>query len=177
MREMLEKAGIVMISIFRSKNEDVAKHSARLEGSVALGDQKGRTHGQFQTRKASLLKLNFQSMVDRKLGKKLKPYTNWPAMKEAMRETRGKNWILAKQLPAEFLIDEEGMIFDLFRAKKIDDHMSFERIEAFIPEEKRCACNEPDCISSRCQKEHNELRELSSILRYGFSLPADIGSC
>ena len=47
----------------------------------------------------------------------------------------------AAQLPADFMIDEDGVIVDLFQAKRFTDHMPFERVEEFIPEEKRCRCN------------------------------------
>lgn len=30
----------------------------------------------------------------------------------------------------------------------MDDFMSFERVEEFIPEDKRCKCNKKDCIVS-----------------------------
>lgn len=53
-----------------------------------------------------------------------------------------------RQLPADFLINEDGVIVDLFRAKQMSDHMPFERVEAIIPEEKRCKCNKKDCIVS-----------------------------
>lgn len=63
------------------------------------------------------------------------------------------------QLPACFLINEDGEIVDLFRADSVTDHMSFERIEAFIPEAKRCKCYKKDCISARCRKEYDEIKK------------------
>ena len=67
------------------------------------------------------------------------------------------------QLPADFLIDEEGKIVDLFRAERVADSIPFERIEAFIPEDKRCKCNAKDCISSTCRKNYTEIRRESAI--------------
>jgi len=62
------------------------------------------------------------------------------------------------QLPADFLIDENGIIVDLLRATKPQDFMEFERIEAFIPKDKRCKCNKKDCISPTCRKNYEQIR-------------------
>jgi hypothetical protein len=63
------------------------------------------------------------------------------------------------QLPADFLIDENGIIVDLLRAAKPQEHMEFERIEAFIPKDKRCKCNKKDCISPTCRKNYEQIRK------------------
>ena len=63
-----------------------------------------------------------------------------------------------KLLPADFLINEDGIIVDIFRADNISSgHMPFSRIEAFIPESKRCKCYRKDCISPACRA-HNDKR-------------------
>jgi len=38
----------------------------------------------------------------------------------------------ASKLPAEFLIDEKGMIVDVFRAKTIDEHIPLDRVSQFL---------------------------------------------
>ena len=68
-------------------------------------------------------------------------------------------------LPAQFLIDEEGIIVDLFRANKMGETMPFERIEAFIPREKMCRCNESTCVSTQCRGAAKWLNNLSSSKR------------
>ena len=63
-----------------------------------------------------------------------------------------------KLLPADFLINEDGIIVDIFRADNFSSrHMPFERIEAcFIPESKRCKCYRKDCISPACRAHDNK---------------------
>ena len=64
-----------------------------------------------------------------------------------------------KLLPADFLINEDGIIVDIFRADNnfSSRHMPFERIEAcFIPESKRCKCYRKDCISPACRAHDNK---------------------
>ena len=47
--EILSRAGIATICVFRSKSENVAKHSTRMDGSVALGDKKRTAFGMLPT--------------------------------------------------------------------------------------------------------------------------------
>lgn len=73
-----------------------------------------------------------------------------------------------RQLPADFLINEDGVIVDLFRAKQMSDHMPFERVEAIIPEEKRCKCNKKDCIVPRCRQNYEAIRrEAEAMIFWG----------
>ena len=58
-----------------------------------------------------------------------------------------------------FAVDEEGIIVDIFQAATLDDRMPFERLEAFIPESRRCKCNREDCITSRCREMYEEIRQ------------------
>mmetsp|Transcript_30747 Transcript_30747/g.55705 ORF Transcript_30747/g.55705 Transcript_30747/m.55705 type:complete len:90 (-) Transcript_30747:237-506(-) len=84
-----------------------------------------------------------------------------------MKDSRGgTNMSQARQLPAEFMIDEDGVIVDLFRAEKMIDHMPFERVEAFIPEGKRCRCNKKDCIVPRCRENYNQIRKESEAMLF-----------
>ena len=70
------------------------------------------------------------------------------------------------QLPADFLIDEDGIIVDLLRAAKPQEHMAFERIEAFVPKEKRCNCHKKDCISPTCRRIYEEIRKDSEAMLF-----------
>ena len=67
-------------------------------------------------------------------------------------------------LPATFMINEEGVIIDLHRAQKPDDYVPFERVEAFIPEEKRCKCNKQNCISPRCRETYEIIKRESDMM-------------
>ena len=60
--------------------------------------------------------------------------------------------------PADILINEDGIIVDMFKAYETPKqmHMPFDRIEAFIPEGKRCKCNQKDCISPNCRENWKE---------------------
>lgn len=81
-----------------------------------------------------------------------------------------------RQLPADFLINEDGVIVDLFRAKQMSDHMPFERVEAIIPEEKRCKCNKKDCIVPRCRQSYEAIRrEAEAMIFLGSEDGSDVG--
>uniref|UniRef100_A0A7S4K6H6 Uncharacterized protein n=1 Tax=Odontella aurita TaxID=265563 RepID=A0A7S4K6H6_9STRA len=61
-------------------------------------------------------------------------------------------------LPADFLIDETGIIVDTFQGRHFNDFLPWERIEAFIPKGCRCNCKSPECLSPTCRA-HNEERK------------------
>ena len=61
------------------------------------------------------------------------------------------------QIPADFMINEDGVIVDLERGGL----MGYERVEAFIPHSEKCTCCRKNCISPTCRQEYQ-------LLRYGF---------
>mmetsp|Transcript_4077 Transcript_4077/g.10365 ORF Transcript_4077/g.10365 Transcript_4077/m.10365 type:complete len:185 (+) Transcript_4077:241-795(+) len=63
------------------------------------------------------------------------------------------------RLPADFLIDEEGTVVEAFYAESVDQHMPWERIEAFIPESMKCKCNSKDCLSPDCRRANAQIIE------------------
>lgn len=63
------------------------------------------------------------------------------------------------QMPADFLIDEEGKIVDAFRANFADAHIPWKRIEAFIPKHRQCKCGRSDCLSTNCRQRSDEARQ------------------
>ena len=79
--------------------------------------------------------------------KKYKKFTNWSTFKDA-------NIGAIRLRPADFLIDENGIVVDIFQAYEVSEqsHMPFDRIEAFIPPNKRCNCGKKDCISPSCRE-------------------------
>lgn len=123
-----------------------------------LSDAKGSVYPKFQVKPSSIRAgiANFSLLP--KILKKNGKYYSYLDTKAALRDNKGG--IKAKlQLPADFLIDERGIIADVFRSKKPEDYMGFERIEAFIPKEKRCQCNKKDCISPTCRENYERIRK------------------
>ena len=127
-------------------------------GQHTLSDRKGKVYGKFQVKGSTT-----PFRVGKELMKNYGIYKQHLKMTNNMRETgplTGKLGMkVATQLPADFLIDESGVIVDLFRAKSPQDHMPLERLEKFIPEGKRCKCNKKDCISSKCRETYEEIRK------------------
>jgi len=122
----------------------------------ALSDRKGSVYKQFQ------LKTKSKAMITGsiELSKNMKHYKQYFNFSATMKETQGATGLsAAKQMPADFLIDEDGKIFDLFRSTTPQDQMPFDRLEKFIPEGKRCKCNKKDCISTICRETYEEIRK------------------
>lgn len=53
----------------------------------------------------------------------------------------------------------------MFWAQKPQDHMLVERLEAFIPDEKRCNCNGKNCIFPSCRQEYKDMIEVEEAAR------------
>lgn len=153
---MFARAGVVMLCVFRSTPHYVAKYNSEVseagEDSLTLSDEKGLVFKAFTVKKSpsAFIQLTVE----------IKNYKKYQfEYMSIFNETRGtKGWSKGMQLPADFMIDENGVIVDLFRAKHVTEHMPFERVEEFIPKEKRCRCNGKDCIVPRCRKNHEESR-------------------
>jgi len=154
--EMLTRSGIVTITIVNSNPEYIGRLiSPKLaDCSIVLSDKKGSVYSTFALGKASSVTDIHKGMA--KNMKNLKPFVKTWAINMM---DAGFNTDILKQLPADFMISEDGVIMDLLRAETAVDHMSFERIEACIPENKRCKCNAKDCLSPRCRKEYEEIRK------------------
>ena len=160
----MKKADIVTLCIFRSTPSMLRRVSAATSDDThALSDRKGSVYKKFQVKpNMKAVVAAEMKIIPEVLGKngKYKAYLNYG---RAFKDTQGAvtpNGAKAQfQLPADFLIDENGIIVDLFRAKRPQDHMEFDRIEAFIPKDKRCRCNKEDCISPSCRKNYEEIRK------------------
>lgn len=63
-------------------------------------------------------------------------------------------------IPCDYLIDEKGIIVDMFMARNVNDTMPWERIEAFCL--KRCTCNGEDCLSKTCRENFKKRKEAIS---------------
>lgn len=150
--EMLRNANVVVLCVFKSTPGNIcrslASSSGSGDGSIAcLSDARGETFRSFTIGKSTRAMMHGVVSMMRNLGK----YGPELHASNMMRDTRGMtNMGQLRQLPADFMIDEDGVIVDLFRAERMSDHMPFERVEAFIPKEKRCRCHRKDCIVSYC---------------------------
>ena len=134
------------------------------EGTHSLSDAKGSVYKQFQVKKHGLKHLTKMTFNILKKDSIYYPYID---VKLGFKDKEGGN-SSRYQLPADFLIDENGIIVDLFRAKEMYESMEFERIEAFIPKDKRCKCNSKDCISPRCRENYEQIRkDAESMLHFG----------
>ena len=138
---------------------------ANNEDMHALSDVKGSVYKRFQ------VKQNLKAMISgsismlpdiRKNGK----YYAYFDSKFVLKDTKVAGAKASTQLPADFLIDEEGIIVDVYRSKSINDFMEFERIEAFIPKTKRCKCNRQDCISPLCRQNYHQIRKEAEAMLY-----------
>lgn len=134
------------------------------EDTHTLSDVKGSVYKKFQV-KPRVKGFIYAMTVMPKILKKNGKYYSYVDMKLASKDTKGG--IKAKiQFPADFLIDENGIIVDVFRSKKLEDYIGFERIEAFIPKEKRCSCNKKDCISPACRETYAQIRKDAEAMLY-----------
>jgi hypothetical protein len=149
----------VTLCIFRSTPammERVADGTS--EDTHTLSDRRGSIYNKFQ------VKPNFKTVPTALM--KLKKKGKYKAYLNRCRRIKDVNGGLTPdgaralcQLPADFLIDENGIIVDLLRATKPQDFMAFERIEAFIPKDKRCRCNKKDCVSPTCRKTYEQIKK------------------
>jgi peroxiredoxin len=159
--EMLQRGGIITICIFQSTPENIAKYTKEKGMSLLLSDQECAVYNSWAGKKSSSFILVYGREIKSNI-KRYKQYTN----NEAFKEDVGAKSLTAAQLPATFLINEDGEIVDLFRADGVTDHMPLERVEAFIPEQKRCKCNKKDCISSQCRENYEEIKRQSEAFLY-----------
>jgi len=134
------------------------------EDTHTLSDVKGSVYKKFQVKprvKGFIYAMSVMPKILKKNGK----YSPYVDHKFASKDTKGG--IKAQlQLPADFLIDENGIIVDVHRSKKTQDYIGFERIEAFIPKEKRCSCNKKDCISPACRETYAQIRKDAEAMLY-----------
>ena len=130
------------------------------EDTHTLSDVKGSVYKQFQVKKHGFTR-GFKMGL--KILRKDSIYYPYVDIKMAFKDYEGGN-SSRYQLPADFLIDENGIIVDLFRAKTSDGHMEFQRIEAFIPKDKTCKCNKKDCISPTCRENYEQIRQDSEAM-------------
>jgi len=153
---MLNRGGITTICVFRSTPTYVKKYVSQTSSLVALSDTDGCTYDRFTVGKSTT-----RFMQDAlKMMKNIRKYKDHIHVGGLMKEIHK-----GRQLPADFIIDEQGIIVDCAIGSKI---MDFERLESHIPRERRCSCAAKDCISPRCRETYDEiLRESERMLYMG----------
>ena len=144
--DLFKKAGVVTLSVYQSTPENVKRYGPASESdtSLALSDTKGHAFKKFMLPKSLRAAVggSFAILAQSRFRRFIK-------LLNALRDACwGTNMDMIRQLPGDFMINEDGVIVDLFRAEKMIDQMPFDRVEAFIPEENRCKCNKKDCIVS-----------------------------
>lgn len=163
---MLAEAGIVTICVFRSTPQSIQKYasSSLNDQSLALSDKTGFVYKTFQLKRKSVgggfVGLSWE------IGKGIRRYNRYINLVGAAKDVVGSDIGKVGQMPADFMIDENGVIVDLFRAASMSDHMTFDRVEDFIPEEKRCKCHRENCISPRCRNEHAEIKKQAEAMLF-----------
>lgn len=156
--EFLKAAEITTLCIFRSTPPNITKNLQTKVGfgEHTLSDRQGKVYKAFQLKGSAKAIFTGSAEISNNMDK----YKKFISVSASMKETKGvKGLQAAKQLPADFLIDEDGVIFDVYRSTSPQDHIPFERLEAFVPEGKRCKCNKKDCISSHCRETYEEIRK------------------
>lgn len=158
--DFLNEAGIATISIFASEPKNITKFakSNMSTGMLVLSDMDRKVYTSFQVKR---MKLPVGVATHLREASK-KKYQNFVPSNELTRsdmDQRKKGFQRGLLLPADFLIDVDGIIVDLFRAKRTSDFMAIDRIEAFIPEDKRCKCQRKDCVFPRCRQKYEEIME------------------
>ena len=150
----MESSGIKVICIFQSPPEIMKQFVMRTNQPtfIMLSDPKKKVYQQYHLQSSTIgtiaviLRATFNGTM-----RKANDVGISPSMKPPKESG-------LTQLPAGFLIDDEGKIVDLFYAQRADEHIPFKNIEAFIPLENRCKCHSSDCLSSTCRKENEETK-------------------
>mmetsp|Transcript_15324 Transcript_15324/g.32235 ORF Transcript_15324/g.32235 Transcript_15324/m.32235 type:complete len:173 (+) Transcript_15324:372-890(+) len=161
----LKQANIITLCIFRSTPASIEMGLSGVVAtdSLTLSDRKGIVYDSFHVRRTAMAAVKGTIEVTKNINK-YKQYLNNANISV---DTKGRDGMKAAiQLPADFCIDEDGIVVDVFRAKKSQDHMSLERIEAFVPPEKRCKCSKKDCLFPSCRQRYEEIMEDAAAMLY-----------
>jgi len=117
-----EKLGVKVVALFESSNENLLKHLTHYELSFpVLSDKKGEYYKSYGLNK-SVFGM-FKGMLTR-------PVEMIKGLSKGKSPLRGVDGYLTR-MPADFLIDENGMIKELMYAKDEGEHMDLEIIKAF----------------------------------------------
>ena len=144
-------SSLYFASIYRHTRDYITKFASESigDGVLALSDKKGTVYSQYKVGKSARAKLSGE--IDK--------VRNWDKYKRFFKFSGMKDANMGSRLrPADFLINEDGIIVDMYRAFDLPKQpcMPFDRIEAFMPEGKQCTCAKQDCVSPTCRKHWQE---------------------
>jgi len=145
--EALKGAGVVMLIVFNSDSKEMAPYAGKQASPEfpLLCDKEGATYKEWQCKKSLAgsplgCGMCYHACVDCRLPPAMCGCFNplscgkghcGPCMGYANCSTQHMNVAKAQQMPADFLIDEEGKIVDLKYGGTIGSHMPWSRIESF----------------------------------------------
>lgn len=135
---MLIEAGILVICISGNTTKNVSKYASKhLGGSlIVLNDKKGEIYNRYKMQESS--KKNRNKIINHLTLRSIKD-----ACVNGMR-----------LYPADFFINEDGTIDDLYRSEMpMKTAIPIEKLEAFLPNG-RCQCKKSDCLSPRCRNSY-----------------------
>lgn len=118
-----EKLGIKVVAIFESSNENLNKHLSHYELPFPiLSDSEGKYYKSYGLSK---------SVVGMLKGMFTRPIEMFKGMSKSKSILNGIDGNLTR-MPADFLIDENGIIKELMYARDEGEHMSLDIIKAFV---------------------------------------------
>jgi len=125
---------------------------------IMLGDKKGKVYNTYHVKRSFGAVMRGSLKTIRSGGMKEIKRAGVPVAAHKLKP-EGKLDVI----PADFLIDENGIIVDIYQAKCVghNEFMPWERIEAFIPPGSKCKCNTPDCLSPSCRDNCKKKMEMA----------------
>jgi len=158
---MLNKGGIVTISIFQSDSGAVGMYAAPFaEDLVLLSDEKGKVVNHYFVTKEG----TYGDLSGKEVGGNFPKYEKFYLGEKIMAIQTAPHNPKPAMYPASFLIMEDGTISDVWRGKNMTETIPFDRIQNFIPEDKRCKCNEIDCIVPKCRENYEQIKKDSEAM-------------
>mmetsp|Transcript_27221 Transcript_27221/g.56716 ORF Transcript_27221/g.56716 Transcript_27221/m.56716 type:complete len:161 (+) Transcript_27221:240-722(+) len=146
--KLYQRAGIVTICVFRSTPQNITKYAADVDHQLllALADDKGVAYKSYMlgTSGSGFLRDALKMIMN------ITKYVGHVHIGGMIKDARK-----VTQIPGDFMIDEDGIIVDVERGGAIPA----ERLEVFIPKDKRCRCKKKECVWSHCREEYDLMRK------------------
>jgi thioredoxin-dependent peroxiredoxin len=115
----LSKMGLEIVVVFRSDREDVLKFIAhRPRPFRMVADPEGKAHQIFDVSRSMWGKIRAMML-------------RLPALMSGMGMVGMRGMVTGNLMPADFLIDEQGIVVETYYGKDVGDHIPMERIELF----------------------------------------------
>ncbi len=115
----LSNLGLDIVVVFKSDRDDVLNFIARRPRPFRMvADPEGNAHQAFSVSSSMWGKIKAMML-------------RMPAMMSGMRMVGMRGMATGNLMPADFLIDEQGMVVETYYGKDAGDHIPMERIELF----------------------------------------------